>query len=432
MRGEPSLREYLASLELFGVKLGLSSIRAICQELGHPERVYPVIHIAGTNGKGSVAAMTAAALRAAGHRTACYTSPHLVHLEERFTIDGAPVESAALDAAIDEVRGVISMLQAAGRLDFHPTFFEVTTAVAFELFRRAAVDCAVIEVGLGGLYDATNIVEPTVTAIVSVARDHEQHLGDSIAAIAEQKAGIVKRGVPAVAGPLPAEAHAVVVRVCADREAPLVDALDGVIVTRERREGRIVLSVTTEAARYGPLTLALRGAHQAQNAVVAIRVLEQAAARGLPVTREAISAGLEHAVWPARLQLIDVAGCGQLLLDGAHNPAGAAVLAAYIAEEWPAGVPLVFGAMGDKDVAGMLAPLAAIARPLIVTSAPGARAASPDDLAAIARSIGVDALVIDDVERALAAAWSHSGTIVVGGSLFLAGRVLELLEGSQR
>jgi dihydrofolate synthase / folylpolyglutamate synthase len=427
MGGEPSAREYLSSLEFFGIKLGLSSIRALCQSLGNPERAYPTIHVGGTNGKGSVAAMIAAALQSAGLRTGRYTSPHLVHLEERFAIDGIPVVPAALDAAIVDVRAAVAKLQDIGRLEVHPTYFEVTTAIAFELFRRADVHCAVIEVGLGGQYDATNVVNPVAAAIVSISRDHEQHLGGSIAAIAEQKAGIAKPGVPLVVGCVPAEARAAIARICAERNAPLVDAAEGVTMARSRKEGRVEVSIRTPGAEYGPVVLGLRGDHQADNALVAVRVLEEAAARGLPVGRDAIVSGLERAHWPARLQIIDVPGCGRLLLDGAHNPAGAAALAAYVRNEWPAGLPLVFGAMSDKDIPGMLAPLRTLARPLIVTRAPGPRAAAVQDLAAAARAVGVDAIVADDLEGALAAAWSHSGTIAVAGSLFLAGRVLELL-----
>jgi len=427
MGGERSAREYLASLELFGIKLGLSSIRAICRALGHPELAYPTLHIAGTNGKGSVAAMVAAALQSAGLHTACYTSPHLVHLEERYAIDGVPVAPAVLDETIEVVRAVVRKLQNDEELEVDPTYFEVATAIGFELFRRARVDVAVIEVGLGGQYDATNVIEPVAAAIVSIARDHEQHLGHSIAGIAAQKAGIAKPDVPLVVGPVPADAHEAIERVCAERHARLVDAADGVIITRARREGRVELSITTATAQYGPLLLGLRGDHQVDNALVAVRVLEEAAARGVPVAPPHVTAGLERARWPARLQLIDVPGCGQLLLDGAHNPAGTAALAAYIESQWPAGIPLVFAAMRDKDVPRMLAPLGAVARPLIVTRAPGTRAAEPTDIAAAARAVGVDAVIVEEVEAAMAAAWSHNGTIAVAGSLFLAGRVLELL-----
>src|SRR5256885_1854295 len=191
---------YLFSLEQFGIKFGLENIATIVAALGHPERAFRSVHVAGTNGKGSVTAMVDAALRAAGHRSARYTSPHLVDLCERFVIDGRPVSTGALAAAVSDVRDVIDRLHASGALDVHPTFFEVTTAVAFELFRRAEVTIAVLEVGLGGRLDATNVVSPIVTAITSIAFDHQKYLGTSLREIAIEKAGIIKPGVAVVLG----------------------------------------------------------------------------------------------------------------------------------------------------------------------------------------------------------------------------------------
>ena len=201
---------WLFALEQFGIKFGLENISAIVERLGHPERAFRSIHIAGTNGKGSVTAMVDAALRDAGHRSARFTSPHLVDLSERFVIDGRPVNGDALAAAIDDVRMAIDDLRAHGRLDVQPTFFEVTTAVAFLLFQRAGVDVAVLEVGLGGRLDATNVVTPpalVATAITSIAFDHQLYLGTTLREIALEKAGIIKPGVPVVVGPLDPEAE---------------------------------------------------------------------------------------------------------------------------------------------------------------------------------------------------------------------------------
>ncbi len=203
-------RDWLAHLEFFGIKLGLDTITAILDQLGQPHRTYPVIHIAGTNGKGSVASMVSHALTAAGHRTGRYTSPHLVTLEERFAIDGASVPADHFDAALGRVRAAVERLAERGGLSVEPTFFEVTTAVAFEIFRDLTVDVAVVEVGLGGRLDATNVVAPEITAITTVDRDHEAQLGTSIAAIAREKAGIIKAGVPVVVGAMNDEASEVI------------------------------------------------------------------------------------------------------------------------------------------------------------------------------------------------------------------------------
>ena len=217
-------RAWLAHLEQFGIKLGLDTIGALMGALGHPERDCPVLHIAGTNGKGSVSAMAAHALTASGLVTARYTSPHLIHLEERFAVDDRPVSRVALDAALDEVRDAVRRLQSAGTLTVEPTFFEATTAAGFVLFRAAQADLAVVEVGLGGRFDATNIVAPLVTAITSVDFDHQAQLGATLAAIAAEKAGTIKPGVPVVIGPLPAEARAVVDDIARAQGAPVVDA----------------------------------------------------------------------------------------------------------------------------------------------------------------------------------------------------------------
>jgi dihydrofolate synthase / folylpolyglutamate synthase len=421
-------RAWLISLEHFGIKLGLSNIQAICASLGHPQRQFRSVHIAGTNGKGSVAAMLDAALRAAGHRVGRYTSPHLVHLEERITVAGEPVDPAVLDAALEAVRRAVETARASGPLDVNPTFFEVTTAAAFVVFAHTGMDLAVLEVGLGGRFDATNIVDPTVTAITSIALDHQEHLGTTLEAIAFEKAGIIKAAVPVVIGELADEARRVVQEVAEHLGATLFDASAECTAERTRQHGRTILRVTTPRRTYPPFVLALRGDHQVQNATVAVRVLEVLDACGVPVDADAITAGLAAARWPARLDLVDAGGGRQVLVDGAHNPAGAAALASYIGSEWPAGLPLVFGAMRDKDLAGMLRPLGGVARPLIVTTAPGARAAAAEEIAALARAEGIhDVLICPGISEALTAGWERAERIAAAGSLYLAGRVLQLL-----
>jgi len=422
-----SPRAYLTGLELHGIKLGLSTIRAICAALGHPERAFRTVLVAGTNGKGSVAAMTAAALRAAGHRTARYTSPHLVRLEERFDIDGTPLAPGTLDEAISVVREAVERLRADEVIDVHPTFFEVTTASAFVAFARAAIEVAVLEVGLGGRFDATNVADPLAVAITSIAFDHEAYLGHTLASIAFEKAGVIRPGRPVVTGRLPPEAFEVVQAVARERGASLVVAPEGCRVEATRAEGLTSLIVDTPARQYGPLTLALRGRHQVDNALVAVRLLETLDAAGVPVGGGAITAGLETAQWPARLSMHERPGGRRLLVDGAHNPEGARALADYIREEWPAGLPVVFGAMRDKRIAEMLATLSGLACPLVVTTAPGQRAAAAMEIAAASREAGIGTAIVEpDVRAALDRAWAAGPEIVVAGSLYLAGRVLEM------
>jgi dihydrofolate synthase / folylpolyglutamate synthase len=412
-RRNPSAFDYLFGLELIGIKFGLDNIIAILDAIGHPERSFRSLHVAGTNGKGSVTAMAERALRAAGHKSARYTSPHLVRLNERFSVGGESIEDPALEAAIDDVRTAIEDLRHAGRLSAPPTFFEVTTAVAFELFRRAGVDVAVVEVGLGGRLDATNVLMPVATAITSIGFDHEQYLGSTLRQIAIEKAGIVKPGVPVVVGDVPGEALEAIEEVARDRGAEVVRA--GRELPRE----------------YVGIELGLRGAHQVRNAAVAVRLLEAARAGGIALSHDAIAAGLANVSWPGRLDLRRFDDGRELLLDAAHNPDGAASLAAYVAEWTGAKPTLVFGAMRDKDVSGMLRALLPSVRALVVTRAANPRSADPASIADAARAIAPDLpiLVEPDRRRALEVAWCESARVVVAGSIFLVGDVLSEVDG---
>ena len=289
--------ERLFALEAFGVKLGLDNISRLCSALGHPERTFASIHIAGTNGKGSVTAMVHAALVAAGLRAARFTSPHLVDLSERFVIGADPVDPVALRLVASDVLDCADRLRATGELPVHPTFFEATTAMAFELFRRADVQVAVIEVGLGGRYDSTNVIAPQIGAITSIGFDHQQFLGNTIEAIAFEKAGIIKPEMDVVTGALPIQARDVIAAVAATHGARLVDASGGSRVSiAEGHDDR--LFIETPEDRYGPLTLGLRGAHQIGNALVAIRVLETARRRGIGISKAAIERGMTDVRWP--------------------------------------------------------------------------------------------------------------------------------------
>ena len=410
--GRPDV-EFLFSLERFGMKFGLANIAALCAALGNPQDAFPSIIVAGTNGKGSVTAMLDSALRAAGHVSARYTSPHLQRLEERFVIYGQEVTPDALDAAAGRVRAVAERLVASGALPSLPTFFECTTAVAFDMFRERQVDVAVLEVGLGGRLDSTNIVSPIAAAIVSIDFDHEEQLGDSLASIAAEKAGVIKPGIPVVCGPLPDEALRVIASVCAERGATLIRTDTDAALT----------------ARVESMPLSLPGAHQRANAAVALRLLEAIdgdPSRGLPVGAEARRAGLTSTVWPGRIERFEVGGC-PIVLDAAHNPSGARALASYLREAAPKGITLVFGAMRDKAVREMLTALGPVARAILCTTAPSPRAMPAEELAALAREIGLSAEAVPNPVDALARACGYGRTVVVAGSIFLIGPVRERL-----
>jgi dihydrofolate synthase/folylpolyglutamate synthase len=414
-----SSRDYLLSLEQLGIKLGLDQIRALLAALGWPDLAFPSLVIAGTNGKGSVTAMVERALRAAGCRTGRYTSPHLVDLEERFAIDGQAITPEELERLAGRIE------TAAAALPAPPSFFEATTALALEAFREARVDVAVLEVGLGGRLDATNVVASTAVAITAVDFDHEAYLGHTLEAIAGEKAGVIKPGGLTVLAENPPAVREVVTRVCATERAQLVYAPDGVAVDAAMTDGRTVATIRTPRGSYAQVRLGLRGRHQIANAVAATRLLEELAAAGrFPVPAAAIRTGLEDVVWPGRLEWRQWRG-HDVLIDGAHNPAGARALAAYVQEAFGRRLPCVVGAMGDKHVAGMLAALAPIASCFVCTAASSRRAALPEDVAAVARSAApaIPVHAVASPIEALAAAADRGQPVIVAGSLYLAGEI---------
>jgi dihydrofolate synthase/folylpolyglutamate synthase len=416
--------ERLFALEHFGVKLGLDNIRTLCAALDHPERAFPVIHVAGTNGKGSVTAMVHAIYQAAGLHAARFTSPHLTDLRERFVMGRDAVDAETLGQAAGDVLDCADRLRHTGTLPVHPTFFEATTAIAFELFRRAKVDVAIVEVGLGGRFDSTNVVRPIVGAITSIGFDHEQYLGHSLEAIAFEKAGIIKPGMAVVAGALPEEASRVVETVAAQQQARLVRAHDGTDVIVESETGRLTLR--TPDGGYGPFRLALRGDHQVGNALTAVRVVESARHHGLPLSRTAVERGLADVEWPGRLELIQLPE-GAVLLDAAHNPDGARALAAFLGQCGRERPTFVIGLMRDKDLRAVLDALLPHAASIIATAADTPRALPAQALAAGVRT-AAPALPVDvepDPLAAVAKALSRSPFVCVTGSIFLVGAVRE-------
>jgi len=414
------LLEQLFALETFGIKLGLENIRLLCDALGHPERAFTSLHVAGTNGKGSVTAMVHAALLAAGIRAARYTSPHLVRLNERFVVGHEPVDDSTLERVAADVLNTI---------DRPPTFFEATTAIAFEIFRRAQVEVAVIEVGLGGRFDATNVLEPPVGAITSIALDHEQHLGGTLDRIAFEKAGIIKPGMTVVCGALPDPAMDVVRGIAAQRGARLIEAAHAARVESSMEEGRARVTIETGSHRYGPALLALRGEHQIGNAAVAAAVLDAARDTGLAISPRAVTRGLETVEWPARLELLRLPDGARVLLDAAHNPEGARALRSYLERWHPERPALVIGIMRDKDADAILRELLPVTSSVIATAADTPRAMPAHELASRVKAVdaGKSIVACTEVAAALDAALAASRTICVAGSIFLAGAVRERL-----
>jgi dihydrofolate synthase/folylpolyglutamate synthase len=371
----PAALDYLYSLQKHGIKLGLDPMRSLMRAMGNPERRLRVLHVAGTNGKGSTAAMTAAMLEAAGYRAGLYTSPHLVDFRERIKINGRMIEENELAKLVETVRNLIPS-------SLTPTFFEVTTAIALRHFADVQVDVAVIEVGLGGRFDATNIVEPLACAITTIGLDHEEYLGHTLEAIAFEKAGIIKSEVPVVMGRIGPEAASVIRNVAVQRDASLWS-----LGKDFGTEG----SGPERFAYHGPtwtideLGCNLAGQHQLDNAACAIALLEAAARSGLSVGKEAIRRGLRSVVWEGRLELLD--GAPRILLDGAHNPAAALTLARYLGEfhsgQPESAVILVWGMMRDKDHRAFIAPLLPLVSEIVLTQAGLARSAEVKALRAV-------------------------------------------------
>lgn len=380
----------------FGVVLGLDRMRAILDRLGAPDRrLGAIVHVGGTNGKGSTVAMIAALARAAGQRVAAYTSPHLSCLRERIAIDGEMIAEPAIVAAAERVSG-------AGGDEL--TFFEQLTAIAMLAIARAGVDVAVLEVGLGGRLDATNVVDPAVAVVTGVALDHQAILGDTLAMIAAEKAGIWKPGRPAIVG--------------ASGEAEAVPAL----VAAARAVGAPV-TVIDEAAIAAVPPVGLPGPHQRRNAAAAIAAIR---ALGLPVVDSAL-ASVRH---PGRFEVID-APRGRILLDGAHNPHGAAALAEALRERGERPV-LIVAVSADKDAAAIADTLSPVVCAAIATRYQQDRAMDPGELAAVfARTAhGVPVATAPDLPAALAMAGAYGATILVAGSLFLVGEARTRLLGA--
>ena len=395
--------ERLAVRRRFGMKPGLGAIRAVMAALGNPQESLRCIHIAGTNGKGAVAAMLDSVLRAAGLRVARYTSPHLVAVNERFFVDGAPVSDEALSSAADEALPVIDRLEREQGLEV--TFFEALTAVAFVLFARHRPDVTILEAGLGGRLDATNIIAaPLVSVITRIGLDHCDWLGATHAAIATEKAGIVKPDRPVVCGAMPAEALDAIRRVAAEKGG----------------------LVTVAQPWTPPADFALYGAFQRENAATVKAVLDVLKGEGFAIPDEAVASGLAHVVWPGRCQRVVRDGV-TYIVDGAHNPDGAAALARVLEDVAPVG--LVAGFCGDKDVAGHLRTLAPHVARAWAVPIRNDRSLAPKEVSALMRAAGIaDAAPCAALPEALSAAacWAHAAgrKIVVCGSLFLVGEAL--------
>ncbi len=394
---------YLDSLQPLAMRFGLERMERALDALGHPERDYPILHVGGTNGKGSTCAMAAAGLAEAGHRVGLYTSPHLVRFEERIQVTGAVISEADLSARVDEIRRACPWHDAASEVE-RLTYFEFATLAALVHFSRAGVTAAVVEVGLGGRFDATNAVFPWAVAIARIGLDHTQLLGDTVEQVAREKAGIFKAGVPAVVhGDQPAGALEVLEAEALRRGAPF--------------------QVAPPAY---PGLVALRGPHQRANAALAAAALQLLDGRGVRVPAGAAARGIASARWPGRLEEV-----GGVLLDGAHNPQAAAALAAALPALYRGRpVELVFGVLADKDHRGMIDALTPAVRRfhLVAPATPRARSASSlHALVADQGGVADEHPSVGDALDCARRAAGEGGLACVAGSLYLVGEARALL-----
>ena len=404
--------QFLYSLRWFGTKLGLANTVKLAGLAGNPQQHLRFIHVAGTNGKGSTCAMLESIYRAAGLRVGLFTSPHLVAFSERLQVNRQLISEAEVVRQVSELQPMLAQFSK----DEHPTFFEVVTVMALLYFVAQKCDLVIWETGLGGRLDATNIVTPLASVITNIQYDHQKWLGETLAAIASEKAGIIKPGVPVVTATDEPEALKVIRETASSKNAPLT-------------------IVTPGASRLPPLDtveLPLVGEHQRVNAALAVATVRNLAAR-IPVDEKIIAKGLTHVQWAGRLQSLTLPGGRKLLLDGAHNIAGAKTLADALRTLFPAvRSSLILGILADKDFGEICAVLAPLSNRILVCPVPSERSAPPGEVAAACRLANPSAKVSEhsSLQQALTES-SEVPLTVITGSLYLVGEALELLKASE-
>jgi dihydrofolate synthase/folylpolyglutamate synthase len=421
----PRTIEYLYSLQKHGMKFGLDNIRKLMSVFHNPQGSFRSVHVAGTNGKGSTSAMIESVLRTAGVKTGLFSSPHLISFTERIRINGEEITEHDVITLAEEVRAAAEKID-----DFSPTFFEVVTAMAFLHFRKAGVEWAVMETGLGGRLDATNVIVPEVAVMTRIGIDHCEFLGKTLREIASEKAGVIKDGVPVVSASQEEAAMEVIRRKAAERgsqlftygesfEAELIsESLDG-ISFRYTGEGRTK-----------DLSVSLAGRHQMINGSVAVKTAEILMEK-YPAMRCDVGKGLSTVQWPGRLEMVN--DDPPVLIDGAHNPQAASALSVYLKEVALSRfkrIILVVGAMGDKDIEGILGPLLPIASEILFTAPAYGRSAPPQRLAAEAAAKGYSSIIVPGVAEAVKKAEEMSlpgDLVVITGSFYTLGEAIESL-----
>ncbi|MFP5212528.1 MAG: bifunctional folylpolyglutamate synthase/dihydrofolate synthase [Acidobacteriota bacterium] len=411
--------DFLFGLQKYGIKFGLNSTESLLAKVGDPHRKLRCIHVGGTNGKGSTAAMLSTILRRHGYRVGLYTSPHLVRFTERFRIDDAEVKPERILEVFERLRSVLDEREP-------PTFFEMVTAMAFLYFAEEQVDWAVIEVGMGGRLDATNVIRPQVSVITNVAMDHQEFLGNTLASIAREKAGIIKENVPVVTGVRQPVVQSIMKTVCLKQGAPLY-RLGTDFRVRRNPDGSFQYQGLRR--RWPSLDVNLVGPHQYSNGGLALATLEVLEKEGLlQLDPAAVADGLSHVFWPGRVEILEEKPF--VVLDGAHNPQGAEALREALRQSFSyRRLHLVMGIMADKDIQGIFKRLLPMAETVIFTQPKYSRAADAENLCRLAEPYIENRYVVSDISAAIAQARLFAGPddlICITGSLYFAGEVKEL------
>lgn len=405
---------FLYSLERFGILLGLENIELLLHKLGDPQHRFRVVHVAGSNGKGSTSAFISEILRSAGLRTALYTSPHLNDFRERIRIDGRMISKEALTASTAKIRALYDPERT--------TFFEFTTAVAFDCIALAEPDMAVIEVGLGGRLDATNTVRPTVTVITDISREHEDYLGVGFASVAREKAGIIKHKVPLITGAARKEARGVILEAARAAEAPVKEFGRDF---RGVRTGDNTFTHQSARMKLENVRLGMLGSYQIKNASLAIAVAEELAAQGYSVSEDAMRAGARNTKFPGRFEVLRRNPL--VVIDGAHTPEGMKLLKSTVKRVFPGVRPLMLlGMLKDKNYRTLVNIIAPLAREVICVPPQGDRALNPKELADLVRRLGVPAEASSSITEGFSRLLEKASTedlILAAGSLYMIGPV---------
>lgn len=410
----------LYRLRRFGIKLGLATISRLMRGLGNPQDRFSSIHIAGTNGKGSIAAFLSSVLSHAGYKVGLYTSPHLVSFNERIQINGTPISDKDVARVAETVQRVYTQGEP-------PTFFECATAMALYHFASRRVDWTILETGMGGRYDATNVVHPEVSIISNISMEHQQHLGNTLAKIAREKAGIIKKGTGVVTGARQKSALRVLEQVAAKKGVPLYRLGKEIRIRKDKQGAFTYLGVNR---RWSQVKIGLLGDHQITNAALALGALELLLEKRIHLTDEAIYTGLSATRWPGRLEVLSADPF--ILLDGAHNPSAVRTLKRFLKKSIPfRRLTVVVGILEDKAWKPMLRELAGVSDRMILTRPQYERAADPHELASFVRTLKQDPVVIPHLPDAISLALDEAGAgdaVCITGSLYTVGDARAYLE----